>query len=835
MGILLRLASVALSVATLSAAPVAVTGRVLDENGAPVRDARVTVFSDATSTGASSTGAASTGATSDAAGVFRLEIPDSGNYRIEAECDGYFLFVQAAVALNESAPLEIHLNHLKELAESVDVHYSPPVIDPQQTSDTKRLNSQEILNIPYPASQDYRSALPLMPGVVTDNSGQIHFNGGKPNETNYRLDGFEVSDPATGALNARLNVDTIQSLEWNSSRFSPAEGKGSAGAVDIRTEMGDNHWRFGGTNFVPGFSTEDGFHLDHWSPRVKFSGPVRRDRVWFQNSFDTYYTVGTVAGLPSGQNRTVGSSGSDLARLQWNIGNSNILTASLLVNLADDARSGLSVFTPAETTVNRRQLMFLGAVKDQWIIGGGVIEFGFADSSAYRRSSPQGEQTFVLTPFGSSGNFFADQTTRTVRQEWLVNGFVRPIEGDGPVRGTHQLQAGVDVQRSGLDQTILRHDYISVRADNSLVRDVQFLGSPRQFKTNIEVYGYVLDRWSPAKSLILEAGLRTQWDEYTKGAPPAPRLSAAWSPAWAGGASFSAGWGVFYDAVTLNMLALSQEQDSISTFYAPAGTVTGGPVMTHFELSPHDLRLPRFALTSFSADRKLPWQLYSKLSLLSREGSRGFTFQDSTVTPLLNLYVLDNIQRQRYRSAEISLRRAFLGRYQWFASYTRSEARANAVVDYTVESPLFTPQAGGPLPWDSPNRFLGWGWAPLGGAWTARAWVPRILRSVIGETDVQVLVDYRTGLPFSVTNEAGNLVGAPDSMRFPDYGTVNIALERRFPFRGYLWAWRVGLVNSFNRANPNLVNSDINSPQYLTYARGQARAVNVRLRFLGRK
>jgi hypothetical protein len=50
-----------------------------------------------------------------------------------------------------------------------------------------------------------------------------------------------------------------------------------------------------------------------------------------------------------------------------------------------------------------------------------------------------------------------------------------------------------------------------------------------------------------------------------------------------------------------------------------------------------------------------------------------------------------------------------------------------------------------------------------------------------------------------------------------------------------LWAWRVGLINALNRANPNVVNNDANSPQFLAFGRGQARAVNVRLRFLGRK
>ena len=375
--------SVALCIPSSAAyGAVTVAGKVLDENGAPLRDVRVTV----------SSGGTSAGATSDAAGIFRLEIPESGNYRVEAQNDGYFLFTEPSVELSESAPLEIRMNRLKDLAESVDVHYSPPVIDPQQTSDTKKLNSQEILNVPYPASQDYRSALPLMPGAIADNSGQLHFNGGNSNETSYRLDGFEVSDPSTGALNTRLNVDTVQEIEWNSSRFGPDQGKGSAGTIDIKTEMGDDHWRFGGTNFVPGFGTQDGFHLNHWSPRVKVSGPLRKGRVWFENSFDTFYSVGIVSGLPKGQDQTTGASGSNLSRVQWNIGNSNILIpASFLVNLEDDTRNGLSIFDPAETTLNRRVTLFLGTVKDQWMVGGGLIEFGFADTAGYRQTSPQGQ------------------------------------------------------------------------------------------------------------------------------------------------------------------------------------------------------------------------------------------------------------------------------------------------------------------------------------------------------------------------------------------------------------------------------------------------------------
>ena len=232
-----------------------------------------------------------------------------------------------------------------------------------------------------------------------------------------------------------------------------------------------------------------------------------------------------------------------------------------------------------------------------------------------------------------------------------------------------QIEVGIDAEHSNIEQTIDRNEYTTIGINNAIVRQVQFLGSPHQFGNNSEAYAYALDRWSPTETLVIEGGLRSQWDQYAGAAPVAPRLASSWSPKWAGGAKFSAGWGVFYDAITLDMLALSREQTSISTFYGATGAVTGVPIETQFLLKRENLRLPRFAITSFSAEKKLPWEVYGKVNLISREGSRGFAFEDEIVNPALNLYVLDNIQRQRYRARRSSYfaGHSFL-KYQWFAS-----------------------------------------------------------------------------------------------------------------------------------------------------------------------
>ena len=219
---------------------------------------------------------------------------------------------------------------------------------------------------------------------------------------------------------------------------------------------------------------------------------------------------------------------------------------------------------------------------------------------------------------------------------------------------------------------------------------------------------------------------------------------------------------------------------------------------------------------------------------MHKVGSGGFTFVNELeafggLYPG-GLYQLRNWRHDRYDAAEFTVRRTFGGRFEWVLGYTRSKARSDAVVEFSVDNPIFAPQGPGPFAWDTPNRFMTWGWAPL-----PKGALPHFIRSIIGETDVVYLMEYRTGFPFSVVNEEGYLVGPPNARRFPNYFNINLALERKFRFMHYLWAWRFGFNNLTNNGNPNVVNNNVDSPMFLTYGRGQVRAFAVRLRFLGRK
>ena len=803
-------------------AQVGIAGRVVDERGAGVDGARVEWrAADGSSVVCSS----------DPAGNFHATLPAAGEYAVRAERLGFFVFTENGRTFEAQLhQLTIQLNHLQEFSDRVDVTYSPPAVDPQQTSERKELANAEIQGVPYPAPQDYRNALPLLNGVVQDNAGRVHFNGGDTNQANYTLDGFNISDPVTGRLDTRVNIETIQSMDLENSRYAADNGRGSSGVLDLKTKMGDDRWRFGGTNFIPGVTRDDGIYINKWTPRVEFSGPIVKGRAWFHTGIDGFYNVDSVHGLPHGANRTSGFTGSDLSRFQVNLTPANILTASFLYNLAESNRNGLSILNPVETTTNIRQTTYMSTIRDQHYFGGALLDIGFADTRGLLRNPPRGDVIYEITPSGNRGNYFSGVNRHWYRQQATANLFLPTVH----FHGAHHLKFGVDVERESFHQQVQRHDYEVLRDDNSIARLVTFAGDPFQQRKNLEAAQYVQDHWEPREGLTFEGGIRTEWNEVVRDLEVAPRVAVAWAPGKQRDTKISAGWGVYYDAISLGMLARDQGQTSYSTFFPPDGTVRG-PVPTSFLVVDHALSTPKYQTANLTVERKLPFDFYAKAGYTWREGGRGLVFETTTpeTGPMFYngaVFQLGNTRRERYDAADFAIRRTFAGQFEWFLGYTRSSTRSNAAVDYSLENPVFAPQMPGPFGWDTPNRVHMWGWAPM-----PKRLLPRRLEFILRNTTAAYLAEYRTGFPFDVVDQEGFLVGKPNSRRYPDYFNVNLHFERRFRALHYLWAWRFGYNNLTGNLNANVVDNIMGSPKFLTYGRGQARAFSVRLRLLGRK
>ena len=165
-----------------------------------------------------------------------------------------------------------------------------------------------------------------------------------------QIDGFNVSDPATGQFLTRVSVDALRSADVASSRYSTEFGKGSGGVISLRTGMGDDHWRLTGTDFIPGIQDRRGLNVNNWTPRGLASGPIRTGKAWFMDALEGEYDQTVYTELPAGADRYSVWRGSNLSKVQMNLAQNNNLTVSLLVNSLFSPHSGLDPLDPISTT-----------------------------------------------------------------------------------------------------------------------------------------------------------------------------------------------------------------------------------------------------------------------------------------------------------------------------------------------------------------------------------------------------------------------------------------------------------------------------------------------------
>ena len=754
------------------------------------------------------------------AGRYEFARLPAGTYQLRVEKEGFFALVHEEVRVGEAESIEVTLNHQREFVERVDVTYSPPAVDPARTTSSQTLDREEILNVPYNVTRDIRYALPLLPGVVQDAFSQIHIDGSSTHEIYDELDGFNITNPVSGLFTVRVNVDAVRSVVVQSSRYPVEYGKATGGIVSLKTGMGDDYFRFSATDFFPSVQSRKGLQFSNWTPRGTFSGPLRKGRAWFLLAPEVEYDLNIIRELPPGADRGTAWRFGNLAKTQVNLTPANILTGSFLVNDSNSQHAGLSRLTPVESTLNLSDAAYLLTLRDLAYFPNGVLlETGLAWSRFRDRSLPLGDQPYVITPDIVRGSFFETSHIYSDRLQVTADVVLPPVR----LQGRHEFKVGTDIDRISYDQSFDRQPFSILREDGTLARRVKFPASSVALaRNNAEFSGYAQDRWSPSDRLLVEAGVRLDWDQIVRGVLVSPRLASSLMLTRDGNTKLVAGVGTYYDASNLQIISQPQAGERFDFFYDKTGQkLLGPPVATSFHQGEGNPKAPQFLNWSVGLEHRFPTTTYLRLGFVQKRGFNGWTYlnpvTESTV-PLSASYVFSNSRRDHYDAFQIQARHTFKGNHMVFASYVRSSATSNAVVNFSVDNPVFSPQAGGPLPWDAPNRFLSWGWVPF---W----W----------KCDLAYSLDWHTGFPFSVVNENQQLVGPPGSMRFPAYFALNLALERRFTFLGYQLALRAGFDDITNRHNPAFVDNNIDSPKFLTYTGIQGRTLTGRLRLLGRK
>lgn len=760
-------------------------------------------------------------------GSFAFNLDQPGKYIFKASHSGFHEIKTKPIDLITGINIvRIELIAFNNSTITIDV-YPEENLSVEQIAMSQALLNEELDSIPLSQSPKLRikGMAAVLPGVLRDVKGNLHFHGSSAEEVNWTLDGFTLSDPSSGKLEMGLGVESVKSLDLFSGRYSSEFGKGSGGTMFVQTRMGDEQFKQRFTNFFPGIEFTRGPRFSDWRPRHNFSGPIIKNRMWFFNSLDLLYKENLIPELPVGQDRHVSWAVNNSLRVQAKLTPRNTLSSGFVTDYLNAPKSDLSPLNPLETTLDKRARRYFFNVKDQIVLSpDSILEFGYAAYRSINRKVPQGKLPYQLTPFGRSGNFPVDSLYKGNRDQWQANLFLPPNN----LFGQHQLKIGVNLNYSRYFQDIHRTKINYYRIDGSQASQFSFGGSGSFKESNLETGAYLQDRWAIQSRLVVEAGIRWDRDQIVSRGIITPRFSLAYMPTGIDNTKFSAGFGLIPGTTYFRLFTRHLDQYSIFTSFAKDGvTKVGVPEITFFTLDKGILTIPRTQNLSFGIEQNFSKEINLNINYLRKRMDNAYTYVPISTSLLNNsqfppnsqatIYQLNNFKKEIYDSIEFSLSKILFGTHRWFASYTYSRSYSNFAINFDTDQPMLFSNTAGRLAWDTPHRILSWGSFPIG-----------------KKTSIVYFTEWRDGFPFSTYNDDGRQVGQINAWRLPRHFNFNIHVQRKFVFMGNNWSLRPGIDNITNRPNYSLVNNNLSSPEFFNLFGRQPRKFVIRLRWIGK-
>src|SRR5581483_10121422 len=145
----------------------------------------------------------------------------------------------------------------------------------------------------------------------------------------------------------------------------------------------------------------------NWTPRLMTSGPIVKGKAWFMDALEGEFDQSIFTELPVGADRYSVWRASNLSKVQLNLAGNNNLNLGLLVNSLYSPHAGLDPMDPMSTTQRLATYAYIFTARDQHLFENGtLLEAGVELGSFYASIAPMGNQTYIQTPNGASGNYY---------------------------------------------------------------------------------------------------------------------------------------------------------------------------------------------------------------------------------------------------------------------------------------------------------------------------------------------------------------------------------------------------------------------------------------------
>ena len=269
-----------------------VRGVIADPSGAPVSGTAVTLTRQETG--------AQRSAVSDARGEFTIAAVPPGEYRLEAQHQGFLKYVRTLIMeVGQGHDLHVELSLDAAGKVTVDVSGIAPLVRPETPSVAGVIDSRQVLGLPLDGRDFFELSL-LLPGVAPAAEGSagsvrgafsISVNGAREDANNFLLDGVYNGDPKLNGVSVTPPVDAIREFEVATSTYDASFGRNAGGQIDVVTRSGGN--RFHGTAYEflsDGALDATNFFAPSRQPAPKYrrnqfggtlGGPLVRERTFF--------------------------------------------------------------------------------------------------------------------------------------------------------------------------------------------------------------------------------------------------------------------------------------------------------------------------------------------------------------------------------------------------------------------------------------------------------------------------------------------------------------------------------------------------------------------------
>jgi hypothetical protein len=754
---------------------------------------------------------------SDGSGNFRFDNIPSGSYTIVTTLEGFEPLNQAViVSPGQAAAVKADLR-IASVSEQVDVVASTAIVPTTGTlTSSDGLTGREMEEIS--GGSGLQSALRLLASVI-EVPGGVSIKGGRPSQASVQLGPGAFVDPATGLSQVSLPDDAIDSVTVLPNPYAVEYGRFSSGLVLIRTRRAGDEWRTRLNNLDPSFRVKRGspFHvtgISAFSPRAETGGPLIKDKLFLQQAVQYRYRTNDV---PSRSEDELKRSHrfSSFTRVDANLSPRHTLIGAAGLFPAKVEQATLGTFTPPEAAVDMKANVSTVAVTERALWSDQLFSETTIEAHGYSTDvMPRGPSDMQLLPETTLGNFFNRQH-RESRTFQFIESVAGSAQGKG---GLHLYKAGIDLLHSRYEGTSLSRSVLVRRSDGRLTRRLDFapgLTGQREISTDVALYAQ--DRVQPGDRWYVEFGARLDRDGVLSRVNLTPRVGAAFLLNKDGSSVVRSGYGLFFERTPSVAGVFTQYEAAIDTRFAPDGiTPLNQPIVWRHAAAP-DLRTSRSLTWDLAFDHRFNQQWSMHVSAIDRRG-RNELLLLPTVTEGAPALLLDSSGRSKYREIELAAHYVGPRGIDLNVSYVRSVARSdlNAFTSFydAVLSPVVGENGYGPARTDVPHRLL-----VRGRANPIKDWL------LVG------VLDWRTGLPYSVVNESLDFVGPRNERRFPAYVRVDLGIEHRFTFGKYRPWIGVRVDNALSSFLPADVQANLTSPAFGTFYNSEYRQARIQVRF----